>query len=106
MNLDNPDCNVIIELLKHKSFIGYDRLLGYSGLPANCQEKAISLISSGIDSPIASFEMIKRGVANIMISGGSEAAICKLGVAGFCAARSLSTSFNDLGYNPVIFIPL
>ncbi len=40
-------------------------------------------------------EMIKRGAANIMIAGGSEAAVCRLGVAGFCAARSLSTSFND-----------
>jgi len=40
-------------------------------------------------------EMIKRGAANIMIAGGSEAAVCKLGVSGFCAARSLSTSFND-----------
>ena len=62
VNLDNPDCNIIIELLKNKSFVGIDKLLGYSGLPANCQEKAISLISSGIDSPVASFEMIKRGV--------------------------------------------
>ncbi len=40
-------------------------------------------------------EMIKRGAANIMIAGGSGAAVCKLGVSGFCAARSLSTSFND-----------
>lgn len=40
-------------------------------------------------------EMIKRGAANIMIAGGSEAAVCRLGVAGFCAARSLSTSFNE-----------
>ena len=30
-----------------------------------------------------------------MIAGGSEAAVCKLGIAGFCAARSLSTSYND-----------
>ena len=30
-----------------------------------------------------------------MIAGGSEAAVCKLGIAGFCAARSLSTSFNE-----------
>ena len=37
----------------------------------------------------------KRGAADIMIAGGSEAAVCKLGIAGFCAARSLSTSFND-----------
>ena len=41
-------------------------------------------------------EMIKRGVADIMVAGGAEAAVCKLGMAGFCAARSLSTNFNDI----------
>ncbi|PPR46911.1 MAG: 3-oxoacyl-[acyl-carrier-protein] synthase 2 [Alphaproteobacteria bacterium MarineAlpha5_Bin9] len=41
-------------------------------------------------------EIIKRGVANVMISGGAEAAVCRLGLAGFCAARSLSTNFNNL----------
>ena len=40
-------------------------------------------------------EMIKRGAADVMIAGGAEAAVCKLGVAGFCAARSLSTSYNE-----------
>jgi len=40
-------------------------------------------------------EMIKRGAANVMIAGGAEAAVCRLGVAGFCAARSLSTSYNE-----------
>ena len=33
--------------------------------------------------------------ANVMIAGGAEAAVCRLGMAGFCAARALSTSFND-----------
>ncbi|MBT5214069.1 MAG: beta-ketoacyl-ACP synthase II [Pelagibacteraceae bacterium] len=40
-------------------------------------------------------EMIKRGAANVMVAGGSEAAVCRLGVAGFCSARSLSTSNNE-----------
>ena len=40
-------------------------------------------------------EMIKRGAANIMVAGGSEAAVCRLGVSGFCAARSLTTSHNN-----------
>ena len=44
-------------------------------------------------------EMIKRGAAEIMIAGGAEAAVCRLGVSGFCSARSLSTSYND---NPEI----
>lgn len=40
------------------------------------------------------FEIIKRGDADICIAGGSEAGITPLGVAGFCAARALSTQ-ND-----------
>ncbi|MEK7820165.1 MAG: beta-ketoacyl-ACP synthase II, partial [Pseudomonadota bacterium] len=30
-----------------------------------------------------------------MVAGGAEAAVCRLGVAGFCAARALATAFND-----------
>tara|TARA_Y100000590_G_scaffold434431_1_gene552611 strand:- start:5567 stop:6742 length:1176 start_codon:yes stop_codon:yes gene_type:complete len=60
--LSNPDCNFIIEILKDKNYIGYDRIIGYGGLPSATQEKALSLLSSGIDSPVASFEMLKRGV--------------------------------------------
>ncbi|MGQ0526416.1 MAG: beta-ketoacyl-ACP synthase II [Alphaproteobacteria bacterium] len=33
--------------------------------------------------------------ADVMIAGGAEAAVCRLGVAGFAAARALSTSYND-----------
>jgi len=40
------------------------------------------------------YETIKRGIADVMITGGSEAPITPLGVAAFCAARALSTR-ND-----------
>lgn len=39
--------------------------------------------------------MISYGDADIMIAGGSEAAVCPLGLAGFAAARALSTAYND-----------
>ncbi len=55
----------------------------------------VTACATGAHSIGDSSEMIKRGAADIMIAGGSEAAVCKLGVAGFCAARSLSTSYND-----------
>jgi 3-oxoacyl-[acyl-carrier-protein] synthase II len=39
--------------------------------------------------------LIMWGDAEVMAAGGTEAAICELGVAGFCASRALSTGFND-----------
>ena len=62
VDLTNPDITVYIEILLNCSFVGTEKTNGFSGLPANCQEKALSLISSGIDSPVSSFEVIKRGV--------------------------------------------
>ncbi len=55
----------------------------------------VTACATGAHSIGDSGEMIKRGAADVMIAGGSEAAVCKLGIAGFCAARSLSTSFNN-----------
>ncbi len=55
----------------------------------------VTACATGAHSIGDSGEMIKRGAADVMIAGGSEAAVCKLGLAGFCAARSLSTSFNN-----------
>ncbi|MDP1571747.1 MAG: beta-ketoacyl-ACP synthase II [Vicinamibacterales bacterium] len=41
------------------------------------------------------YEIIKRGAADAMIAGGSEAAICAMGVGGFAALRALSTRNDD-----------
>src|ERR1700753_598785 len=39
--------------------------------------------------------LIKYADADVMVVGGAEAAICRLGIAGFCALKALATSFND-----------
>jgi 3-oxoacyl-[acyl-carrier-protein] synthase II len=39
--------------------------------------------------------MIKYGDADVMVAGGAEAALCRLGIAGFAAAKALSTDYND-----------
>ncbi|MDX2027992.1 MAG: beta-ketoacyl-ACP synthase II [Alphaproteobacteria bacterium] len=40
--------------------------------------------------------LIMFGDADLMIAGGTEASICRIGIAGFCALRALSTNFNDI----------
>ena len=55
----------------------------------------VTACATGAHSIGDASEMIKRGAADIMIAGGAEAAVCELGVAGFCAARSLSTKYNE-----------
>lgn len=39
--------------------------------------------------------LIMFGDADVMVCGGAEAAVSRIGVAGFCAARALSSGFND-----------
>ena len=39
--------------------------------------------------------LIKYGDADAVVAGGAEAAICRIGMAGFAAARALSTSYNE-----------
>ena len=55
----------------------------------------VTACATGAHSIGDATEIIKRGAANIMVAGGAEAAVCKLGIAGFCAARSLSTHYNE-----------
>ena len=62
VDLKNAEINLIIELVKGMAYVGWQRVAGHGGLPVGTSEHAISMISSGIDSPVASFEMLRRGV--------------------------------------------
>ncbi len=39
--------------------------------------------------------LIMLGDADVMVAGGAEAAVCRIGIAGFCSMRALSTSYNE-----------
>ena len=55
----------------------------------------VSACSTGAHAIGDATRLIKANEADIMVAGGSEAAITRLGIAGFAAARALSTSYND-----------
>ena len=62
VKLKNADMDVVIEMVKGMAYIGHARIYGFGGLPVKTSVQAISMISSGIDSPVSSFEILKRGV--------------------------------------------
>ena len=55
----------------------------------------VTACSTGAHAIGDAARMIMWDDADVMVCGGAEAAVCRLGIAGFAAARALSTGFND-----------
>ena len=56
---------------------------------------AVTACATGVHAIGDAARLIALDDADVMVAGGAEAAVCQLGIAGFCASRALSTGFND-----------
>ena len=67
VKMKNAEFVVDVEFFNEKAFVSFKKYDGVGGLSGNSQGKLVSLISAGIDSPVASYKMMKRGARIIFV---------------------------------------
>jgi tRNA uracil 4-sulfurtransferase len=67
VDLSHPEFTVTVEILPQDAFFGFDKISGAGGLPVGASGRVVSLISGGIDSPVAAYRMMQRGCRLIFV---------------------------------------
>lgn len=62
VDLENPDLVVAIEILPDGAYLSAGKLPGAGGLPVGVTGRGVVLLSGGIDSPVAAYRMMRRGL--------------------------------------------
>ncbi len=62
-DLTNPDETIHIEVANGTAFVYRSKVAGAGGLPTGVTGKVVSLLSAGFDSPVASWQIMKRGAS-------------------------------------------
>jgi tRNA uracil 4-sulfurtransferase len=62
VDLSNPDLELFVEVDHKDMLVSVERLRGAGGLPVGTSGRALVLLSGGLDSPVAAYRMMKRGL--------------------------------------------
>ena len=62
VEVENPEILVHIEINKEDTYIYFNDIKGLGGYPVGVQQKGLLMLSGGIDSPVAGYLALKRGI--------------------------------------------
>ena len=66
-DMHNPDLICWIKITHNAAYISTEKIQGIGGLPVGVSGKVLVMLSGGIDSPVAAWQMIKRGAKAVFI---------------------------------------
>ncbi|ABN06543.1 thiamine biosynthesis/tRNA modification protein ThiI [Methanocorpusculum labreanum Z] len=72
VDLDDPEYEIFVEAREYGGIVYDERIPGQGGLPLGTAGRAVALLSAGIDSPVAAWLMMRRGVviSGVFMDGG------------------------------------
>ncbi len=92
VNLTKPKREIFVMAKKEGWFLYFKKRKGRGGLPVGSSGKVLSLVSGGIDSPVASYLMAKRGAENIWLHFHSFPLVSKASIE---KVKELAKIFSD-----------
>ncbi|WP_459194163.1 tRNA sulfurtransferase [Halosimplex sp. J119] len=95
VDLDDPDTEFFVDCREDEAFLFLEKRSGPGGLPLGTQDPVVALMSGGIDSPVAAWEIMKRGapVIPLYVALGDYGGVDN-------QARALSTTETLASYAP------
>jgi len=103
VDLTNPQIEIFVEIRREGTFLYFKKQKGAGGFPIGSSGRILSLLSGGIDSPVASYLIAKRGAENVWLNFHSVPLTSKQGIEKI---KELAKVF--LNYQPnlkVYFVP-
>lgn len=101
VKLTDPDVTVYVEIGDRESYVYAKKIPGPGGLPVGCSGKVVVLLSAGFDSPVASYQMMKRGAEVVFVHFHSYPFVTKDSID---QARQLAKLLTEYQYRSRIYL--
>lgn len=67
VDLETPELTCYVDIVERYAFLYFEKLKGVKGLPVGASGRVVVLLSGGIDSPVASYKILKRGCQAVFV---------------------------------------
>lgn len=101
VDVNNPDKIFYVEIREDYAYLYFDMKKALGGYPVGVQNKALVMLSGGIDSPVASFLTLKKGIAIDLVYFES---LPHTSLAARQKVIDLANKISEYGFNIKLFI--